>query len=44
MHCPPDLLAWHNDLWLTMSVHDAKLYLLREREIPTFKVDLIFFV
>ncbi len=26
MHCPPDLLAWHNDQWLAMSVHDAKLY------------------
>jgi hypothetical protein len=26
MHCPLDLLAWHNDQWLAMSVHDAKLY------------------
>ncbi len=26
MHWPPDLLAWQNDQWLAMTVHDAKLY------------------
>ncbi len=31
MHCPPDLLAWHNDQWLAMSVHDAKLYSLNPK-------------
>ncbi len=25
MQCPLDLLAWHNDQWLAMTVHDAKL-------------------
>ena len=32
MHCPRDLLAWHSDQLLAMTVHDAKLYSLKKKK------------